>query len=93
MDEMTQALEELMLCEALSDSDRDVVERAIDDGYDALPNDERACLRRLLNQRAASSLPPLQRYRLRRAQMGGRRLPRHGGTVSQGQSTGTHYRH
>lgn len=69
MDDMTEALEMLMLCASLSEHERDCVERALDEGYEALPDRQRALLRRLVNAQAAKrSMTPLQRYRLRKQQ-------------------------
>ncbi len=65
-DEMTEALDTLLLCQALEQEDRDLVERALDEGYGSLPEMGKSRLRRLLNQQAAKPLCALERYRLRR---------------------------
>ena len=70
MDEMTEALENLLLCQSLDRSDRDCVERALEEGYDALSEETRSRLRRLLNRQAVgSALSPLQRYRAHRQEV------------------------
>lgn len=67
MEDMTQTLEMMLLCESLSNAEHDCVERALEEGYEYLADKDRALIRRLLNRRAAkTSLTPLQRYRLRR---------------------------
>ena len=69
MDEMTQRLEELLLCESLSPDDHDLIERCLEEGYAELAEDDKSTIRRLLNRSAASlGSTALQRWRERRRQ-------------------------
>ncbi len=67
MDNLIADLENLLLTQSLSEAEHDSVEHALDEGYLALSDKEKALLRRLLNRKAAEAhLSPLQRYRAHR---------------------------
>lgn len=70
MEDMTNALEDLLVCASLGRGDRDCVERALDEGYAALDAGGKGRIRQLLNQRSARSGSALQRYRERRLSTG-----------------------
>lgn len=70
MTDMTRELEDLLLTRSLSDAEHDSVEHALDEGYDALNDKERALVRRLLNRKAATQASsPLARYRAHRGEI------------------------
>ncbi len=76
MEEMTQTLEDLLLCESLPCEHRDLIERCLEEGYAALSEDDKSTIRRLLNRRAASlGSTALQRWRERRRQRESRAAP------------------
>nr|MBV6628696.1 hypothetical protein [Oceanococcus sp. HetDA_MAG_MS8] len=71
MTDMIQTLEDLLTTAELSRTERDSVEQALDEGYEALDDRHKSCIRRLLNSTAAGQHRPgsvLARYRQRRAQ-------------------------
>lgn len=70
MTDMNQTLEDLLTTADLSRTERDSVEQALDEGYAALDERHKSCIRRLLNSNAAGQHRPgsvLARYRQRRA--------------------------
>ncbi len=87
MEEMTQTLEDLLLCESLPCEHRDLIERCLEEGYAALSEDDKSSIRRLLNRRAASlGSTALQRWRERRRLREARSAP--GGKSAGGRKAG-----
>ncbi len=66
MNDMNLALETLLLCQSIGGDERDIVERALDEGYDSLAAEDKSKVRRLLNRQSAGGGGALRRYRQRR---------------------------
>lgn len=71
MDDLYETLEQMQLCESLSDEERDLVERCLDEGYEALDAGDKSTLRRCVNRhaarRSAGASPPMTRLQRVRA--------------------------
>ncbi len=75
MQDLISALERLLLCESLTNAQRDVAERCLDEGYEPLSAEDKSQIRRMLNRQAASPGGALKRWRERKQQEAARKHP------------------